>query len=236
MDANIPQMTDEARVVYEATLKTLGDFDNPLIEYRPNGDAEVNAVFGDPTRGGQYLRVVDPKWYTENIVECHPDNKKYLPVHPKLARYYWPLHKKAEPTMREFIRRVDLVAPGYITEDGGTWCWVFRRIRHDTPEKAEARKQAALKAGKHTWIPLRDLSRHSWGCALDLEPNINHGEEFDPGKTPMLFSKAWMKKWPKGITPAILAAAHSVSLRCGAEWRGYVDPMHFEICGSHIQV
>lgn len=220
-----PQMTDEARVIFEQTLKTLGGYDNPLIEYRPHGDAEVNAVFGDPTRGGRYLHDADPDWFKANIVECHPSNKKHPPVHPKLAHYWWPVHVKAEPTFREVIRRIELVAPGYITADGGTWCYVFRRIRHDTPEKAKKENR-----------PLRALSRHSWGCALDVEPHRNVGKTFKPGKTPLLWSKAWTKEWPDGITPAILAAMYSVGLRCGATWRGYVDPMHGEICGSGIQV
>ncbi len=181
-------------------------FDNPLLTVRPHGLTEINQVYGDPTRGGLYLKKVDPTWKKNHIVDCHGD-KAFLPV---LAPAYFPVHKLAEPSFREAFRRAEIACPGYIQRPG-TWGFNFRHMRHD---------------------PRMPLSRHSWGIACDVNPDQNKAKTFAAGKTPKPWGDVWDKVWPKGVPLALVEAFESCGFLWGGRWRGYCDPMHFELCGG----
>lgn len=189
-------------------------WDGPL-EKRPHNRAEMIALLGDPTRGQLYLKKPDPKWVKANIVELHGPTA-FLPV---LAKSYFPIHRLIEPYAREAFRRAEISCPGVIRREG-TWGYNFRRIRHDTPEKAKA-------AGR----PLRPLSLHSYGCAIDVNPDWNGGKQFGPGDTPTPWSVRWMKIWPQCLPREIVLAFESCGFEWGGRWRGYCDPMHFEWIG-----
>lgn len=189
---------------------TFPPFDNPLLTFRPHGTAEINHVFGDPTRDGLYLKVPDPDWVKRCIVELHGD-EAFLPV---LAKTYYPVHRLAEPSTRAAFQRAEQACPGYIHREG-TYGWVFRHQRHD---------------------PARPLSRHAWGIANDVNPDDNQAHEFAPGKTPIPWSPEWVSIWPRGVPRGVVDAFKSCGFAWGGDWKGFVDPMHFELCGSAVQI
>lgn len=188
---------------------TFEPFDGPL-KYRPHTRAEVIHLFGDPTRGGLYLKVPDPKWEKANIVDVHGD-AAFLPV---LAPSYFPIHRLIEPYAREAFRRAELAAPGHIQRKG-TWGYNFRHMRHD---------------------PKMPLSYHSYGIAIDINPDNNRAKTFGPGKTPKPWSAQWWKHWPQGLPEGVVEAFESCGFAWGGRWKGYVDNMHFEWRGNDVQV
>lgn len=190
-------------------------WDGPLTA-RPRNRAELIALLGDPTRGGLYLKVADPKWVKRSIVELHGETA-FLPV---LAPSYFPIHRLLETYAREAFRRADLSCPGYIQRKG-TWGYNHRRIRHDTPAKAK-------KEGR----PLRPLSLHALGAAIDINPQDNRTRTFAPGKAPEPWSPEWSALWPRGLPPAVVEAFESCGWAWGGRWRGFCDPMHFQWVGT----
>ena len=176
-------------------------FDGPLAK-RPRNRAEVVEMFGDPTRGGLYMRKADPTWVKLSIVECRgPD--AFLPV---LAKAYFPVHRLVEPYMREAFRRAELAAPGYIGRPG-TWGYNFRRIRHSVTGP---------------------LSYHAYGIAVDVNPDDNRAVTFAPGKTPAPWSPEWNRIWPRGMPLEVVEAFESCGFSWGGRWKGFSDPMHLE--------
>ena len=123
-------------------------------------------------------------------------------------------HKIAEPHIREGFRRASISCPGYVLTRVG--CFNFRHQRHDSK---------------------RPLSRHSWGIALDVDPDDNRGVYFKKKETPVAFSEQWYKVWPKSIPPEFVDAMKSVGFAWGADWdedgdstdHTFLDPMHFEL-------
>lgn len=179
---------------------------------RPRDRAELRAWLGDPTRGGLYLQVADPKWIEDSIIEVHDD-----PWAPQLGRFWIQVHRKIEPPARAAIVKAEAAAPGHIKRVG---CYVHRRIRHDTPERAKAEGR-----------PLRPLSIHAYAAALDCNANDNRAVTFAPGKTPEPWSAAWKKIWPNGLPREVVEAFESVGWVWGGRWKGFCDPMHFEFMG-----
>jgi hypothetical protein len=185
-------------------------FDGPLSD-RPNTRKEVIAMFGDPSRGGLYKVKADPTWQAQNIVELHGD-KAFLPI---LASRYFPIHHDIEPYAREAFRRAEEAVPGYI-QRAGTWGYNFRHMRHD---------------------PKKPLSNHSWGIAIDVNPDDNRAKDFGAGKRPELWGADWLKRWPRGLPPRVVEAFESCGFAWGGRWKGYCDPMHFEFLGARdVQV
>lgn len=186
-------------------------FDGPLAR-RPRNLAEVVKTFGDPMRGGLYLKVADPKWVKASIVQLHGATA----VLPRFGWWYWKHHVLIDAYVREAFRRAELVAPGYAKIERGTWAYNFRHMRHDVK------------------LP---LSYHSYGIAIDVNPDDNKAIRFATGKTPRPWSEAWMKLWPTGVSQGVVAAFESCGFSWGGRWKGYCDPMHMEWKGStEVQV
>lgn len=189
-------------------MTTLDPFDGPL-KTRPHNLKEVIALFGDPTRGGLYLKVCDPVWKAANIVELHGTDA-FLPV---LAKSYFPIHEKIEPYAREAFKRAESAAPGYVQRPG-TWGFNFRHMRHNVH------------------MP---LSYHSYGIAIDVNPDDNHATSWPPHNAP--WEAAWLAQWPKSVPRGVVEAFKSCGFAWGGDWSGYCDPMHFEWKGaSAVQV
>ena len=180
-------------------------FDGPLSE-QPRDRSDCNRMFGDPSRGGVYTTDADPSWKAQNIIELHGADA-FLPA---LATRYFPIHHDIEPYAREAFRRAESAAPGYI-QRRGTWGFNFRHTRHD---------------------PALDLSYHSWGIAIDINPHDNSAVGFDAGRCPRPWSGEWTRRWPRGVPQAIVRAFESCGFRWGGHWTGYCDPMHFEWLGG----
>lgn len=113
-------------------------------------------------------------------------------------------HRLVEPYLREALRRCGTEAMA-IDKIG---CWNFRHQRHD---------------------PARPLSYHAWGIAADIDPADNSARQYAPGLAPEPFSEGWHSVWPYGVSERIVLAFESVGWRWGGRWKGFVDPMHFEM-------
>lgn len=194
-------------------------FDGPIGGNRPNTTLELNAVYGDPTGGdtGGVKTIED--WKRRWLVDRGPDNP--LPgARTTGAGRYVTIHRLVEPYLEEGLRRALSASPGLAPlRIGG---FNFRRMRHDTVEQMR-------REGRSRLLP---LSRHSWGCAVDINSDDNDTETYPEGKTPAPWSKAWLERWPRGVSKAFVEAMESVGFRWGGRWKGFVDAMHFELAGG----
>ena len=149
---------------------------------------------------------VDGAWYKANIVTVRD-----LPGVP--SKWYFEVNKQVEPYMREGLRRAKLAVPSYQIDRAASF--VFRHERHD---------------------PSMPLSYHSWGIAADIDPDLNFSKTFASGKTPAPWSPEWKAIWPKGLAQPFVEAMESVGFQWGGRWRGFVDPMHFQMVGGADEV
>lgn len=185
-------------------------FDGPL-SWRPRNRREVTKLFGDPTRGGLYLKVPDPKWEDRCLVELHGEHA----IFPRFAKWYWKHHVLVHPYMVEAFRRAEIVAPGYAQIEKGTWAYNFRHMRHSVK------------------MP---LSYHSYGICVDINPDDNKAASLK--KKPRPWGPEWTRIWPAGVSMELVAAFKSCGFAWGGDWGAeYIDPMHFEWKGStQVQV
>lgn len=201
-------------------------FDGPLSR-RPVTVADLNAAYGDPTRGGLYLKVADPVWEKQHLRTLEPGSLTL--VFSNGPGRYVTVNEAVVPYLVEGLRRAE---SAWFTLPAGDRSRVqdpkfrvggynFRRMRHDTPERAKAEGR-----------PLRPLSRHAWGAAVDVDADNNAAREFPAGGTPLPWSPEWRAVWPRGLEPWFVLAMESVGFRWGGRWRGFCDPMHFELCGG----
>lgn len=164
------------------------------------------------TYGNPGRGIVDENWRRREIVE-----RRDMPGVP--SKYYFQCHRLAEARIREGFRRCQIACPEYRIDRAG--CFVFRHIRHD---------------------PSRALSLHSFGIALDINPEKNRGIQFaHKGDVPEFFSREWWQLWPEGMPRDFIDAWLSLGFVWGGDWdrdwdsadETYVDPMHLQLalCG-----
>lgn len=145
--------------------------------------------------------VPDPRWERTNLVVATG-----LPGRWNSGKGRLYVHRLVEPYLREALERCDESGVlEYITRLG---CFNFRHMRHD---------------------PRMPLSRHSWGIAFDVNSPDNAGKYITHPPKP--FSPAWRDLYPRGVPEALVWAFESVGFSWGGRWRGYVDPMHFQLGG-----
>ena len=78
--------------------------------------------------------------------------------------------------------------------------------------------------------PSMPLSFHSYGVGLDINPRENFA--WVPGaseKQVAPFSDAWGKKYPRGVSEALVLCFKKAGYGWGGDWPGFRDPMHFEL-------
>jgi hypothetical protein len=167
----------------------------------PSSRHETIEVYGDPTRGGLYLKVPDPHWVKDHIVELHGDDR--IPEIPE--RFYFQCHRLVEPSVRAAFTRAKGACPEYVVKVAASF--VFRHMRHD---------------------PRLPLSVHSFGAAVDIDPDDNQAQSFPHGHTPEPWSESWMHFWPHGLPQAYVEAWEAEGWEWGGRWPGFVDPMHFQ--------
>lgn len=200
-------------------------WDGPL-KVRPVTTADLIALYGNPSDEDGHE---DVAWARKHLVSRGPDNP-FPGMYTEGAGRYVTVHRLVEPYVDEGFRRGAIAAPGFKLERVGGHN--HRRMRHDTPEKAAARNHKP---------PLRALSRHAWGCALDINPDDNeakYASDLPGGKAPKPWTPAWWKIWPRGIPEAFVLAMESAGWRWGGRWTDFIDPMHFELAGgpAHTQI
>lgn len=194
-------------------------FDDP--HGGPPAASGLDAMLGNPrARPGRPSKPYgdlryDVEWFTDHIVYCHPrGHLAPLPCLKNLTSGAWVgVHRLAEPSLREALRRAELAEPGLRFSSAG--CWVFRHQR---------------------WGLELPLSVHAWGAALDLDPGKNRARSFPRGNAPGAWTPRWYGLWPDGVSRNVVEAFRSCGWRWGADWdddddtadHTYIDPMHFE--------
>lgn len=142
---------------------------------------------------------VDPKWERENLVIVED-----LPGAWNSGKGRLYMHFKAAIYFREALSRCkSLGVLDYIERVG---CFNFRHMRHD---------------------PRMPLSRHAWGVAVDINSDDNAGKYLKSPPRP--FSPAWWAIYPSGVPELLVRAFESAGWTWGGRWRGYCDPMHFQL-------
>lgn len=198
-------------------MSILTPFIRPIadVAYKLSLPAKITSVeefcdyYGDP---GRSRDTADPTWVKRNIVELQGDQA--LPGIP--PKWYFKTHRLVVPHLERALKRALLECPEYKIERAASF--VFRHQRHDTVEKARAAKR-----------PLRPLSRHSWGGAIDVDSDKNGARSYPHGKgSPRPWSPAWLKLWPDGLPESFVRAFEREGWTWGGRWVDYRDPMHFQ--------
>ena len=142
---------------------------------------------------------VDPAWERANMLTAHS-----LPGSWNKGAQRLYVHRKAEPYLREALAKCE--TEGCLDEIRTMGCFNFRHQRHD---------------------PKRPLSYHSWGIAIDIN-SADNAPKTIPRKLEC-FSPEWLELWPKGVSPSLVSAWESAGWKWGGRWRGWCDPMHWEL-------
>ncbi len=133
-------------------------------------------------------------------------------------KWHFKVHRLAEPYMREGLRRAE-IASDYQVERAG--CFVLRHIQHN---------------------PAKPLSLHSWGIAVDVDPEFNFARRLKRGEGPTPWTDEWNAIWPRSVDHPFVEAMESAGFTWGGVWgrsgddfaeraarASYFDPMHFEL-------
>ena len=170
--------------------------------------AQLVARYGDP---GTKRDTVDPAWRAKNLV-TRQGARAFPGVPPK---WYFEFHKTLEARIEAGFAAAHAACPDYKIERAASF--VFRRQRWDTVERAKAEGR-----------PVRQLSDHAFGAAIDVDAAKNRAIEFAAGKAPKPFSAAWKATWPDGLPEKWVRAFCKASrFGWGGDWDPFVDPQHF---------
>lgn len=165
---------------------------DPAHQWPHQDTAALNAFYGDP-RGNNGM--ANPQWEAENLVHWVPPYEMYYSGNPGVPMSHLLVHKKCLDTFNAAFKEVlDTLGMDYIKANrlnitGGTNCYRLER------------------GGSN-------LSVHSWGCAIDMDPQHNP------------FPHVWDMKMISLKFAGILQ-------KHGFTWRGAggdIDPMHFQLC------
>ena len=152
--------------------------------------AEMNAFYGDPRSG---KGIPNAAWYKENIVNLVPPYDMQFSWGPRVKSL--PFHKKCKDAFGEALLAI-------------------KKLYGD--QKTIEAHRLHLTGGSYNYRLMRGsanrLSIHSWGAALDIDPQHN----------------PFPHEWTPSMMPLEAAACFQ---KCGIIWRGAnhdIDPMHFQ--------
>lgn len=78
--------------------------------------------------------------------------------------------------------------------------------------------------------PSMPLSFHAYGVSLDVNPRENFAWVPRAAEKQIApFSDAWRKKYPRGVSEALVLCFKKAGFAWGGDWDGFRDPMHFEL-------
>ena len=158
----------------------------------PHGLSEIIATFGDIF---VYIRpdyTIDPRWQAEQMATFSLPSPLILSWDHSRQVTRMTCHKLMRPIFRDcFQAIVDSGLQQQVTSFGG--CFSFR------PQRTGTR-----------------LSTHSWGIAIDLNPESNA-----QGTAGQMHS-------------GIVSIFRSAGFKWGGDWSGSAcDPMHFQFCSGY---
>jgi len=158
----------------------------------PHGLSEIIATFGDIFA---YIRpdyTIDPRWQAEQMATFSPPSPLILSWDHSRQVTRMTCHKLMRPIFRDCFQAIaDSGLQQQITSFGG--CFSFR------PQRTGTR-----------------LSTHSWGIAIDLNPESNA-----QGTAGQMHS-------------GIVSIFRSAGFTWGGDWSGSAcDPMHFQFCSGY---
>jgi hypothetical protein len=158
--------------------------------------AAMNAFYGNPD--ADHNGVVDPKWEAENIVGVVPPYRMVLAWAPAQAVKTIRIHKRCAESLSRVLAGIEA---------------------HYGSQEAIERARMHLYGGGFNFRLKRGgstLSNHSWGSAIDLDPEHNG------------FGRRWsegMGMMPRDVVDLFRAE--------GWTWGGLwntADAMHFQAC------
>jgi D-alanyl-D-alanine carboxypeptidase len=158
----------------------------------PHGLDQIVSTFGDIFGYIRKDHTLDPRWQTEQLATLSLPFPIVLSWDRSRHVERITCHKLLKPTFEEVFQAILKAGlESKITSFGG--CFSFRPQRSGTK-----------------------LSTHSWGIAIDLNPESNvQGTAGD-------------------IDPSIVAIFTKAGLAWGGDWQGRArDPMHFQFCTGY---
>jgi hypothetical protein len=180
---------------------------DPLIDIKEPFDGPLDYI--PRTRKDVYAIFGDPSngekvnkaWEKENIRTF----RKAMALPGVDPHRYVKIHKLAEPYMREAMRRAMEACPDYVIDKFA--CFNYRLMRSSNR-----------------------LSYHSWGIAMDINPDDNPAIRYDSAADkPVPFSDEWHRLRPRAMPRAFIEAIKSAGFAWGGDWKTFADDMHFEL-------
>ena len=158
----------------------------------PHGLDQILETFGDIFSYIHADHTLDPEWQTDALVAVPIPFSLPLSWDPTRRVQRMTCHRLLQPVFAEIFQAIS--AQGlqqHLTSFGG--CFSFRPQRSGTK-----------------------LSSHSWGIAIDLNPESN--QQGTAGN----------------MDPAIVSIFQHAGFTWGGEWLGRArDPMHFQFCTGY---
>ena len=158
----------------------------------PNGLDQIRATFGDIFKYILPDHTLDPRWQTDYLT---------------LVALPFPLPLSWDKSRSVTEMTCHKLMAGIFTD-------VFERL-----QSAGLQEKITSFGGCFSFRPQRTgskLSAHSWGIAIDLNPESN-----EQGTTGNMY-------------PAVVGVFRDAGFEWGGDWQGRVrDPMHFQLCTSY---
>jgi hypothetical protein len=182
-----------------APIDLLEPYEHPYVIPRQKDVRDVYGICGE--------QKLDKQWTKDNLVTVIDLPGYFNQFHSKNkpgSCILYDIHYKMVPALREALYRC--VVYGVIDEIVriGGFNWRLKKTNNQ-------------------------LSMHSWGIALDINPDWGRMKLYQRGKAPKPWSKEWWAVWPKGPSEKLVQAFKEAGYIWGGDWETCPDPMHFQL-------